>query len=100
LNGSTATVLWLGTEELSGKNAAFQRMADVLGPFYTLFEMGMALVESLRVTASLQDAEGNFITDWETVLGGTHSTGVTVRWRTIRAWKNCVVIAERIEDLP
>lgn len=27
-------------------------------------------------------------------------TGVAVSWRTIRAWKNRVVIAERIEDLP
>jgi hypothetical protein len=62
--------------------------------------MGMAFVESFRMTASSQDAEGNFTTDWETVLGGTYSTGIALRWRTIRAWKSRMVIAERIEDLP
>src|SRR5467141_1895008 len=39
-------VLWLGTEEMIGKTAAFQRMASVLEPIYTLFEIGMAFVES------------------------------------------------------
>jgi len=47
-----------------------------------------------------RNAEGNFITDWETVLGGTYSTGTAVRWRTVRAWKSRIVIAERIEGLP
>ena len=93
-------VLWLGTEEAIGKTGAFERMAEVLEPFFTLFEMGMAFVETFRVTGNFEDAEGNFITDWETVLGGRYSTGVVVRWRTIRAWKNRMVIAERIEDLP
>lgn len=97
---SNDLVLWLGTEEAIGRTAAFDRMADSLEPFFTLFEMGMAFIESFRVTANFEDAEGNFITDWETVLGGTYSTGVAVSWRTIRAWKNRVVIAERIEDLP
>src|SRR5258705_7156323 len=51
-------VLWLGTEEMIGKTAAFQRMASVLEPIYTLFEMGMAFVQSFRATANLQDAWG------------------------------------------
>ena len=93
-------VLWFDTEELSGKYIAFRRMGDVLEPFHTLFEMGMAFVESFGVTASLEDGERNFVTDWETVLGGMYSTRVPVRWRTIRVWKSRVVIAERIEHLP
>ncbi len=92
-------VLWLGAEAMIGRTAAFQRMATVLEPMHTLLEMGLASVASFRVTASAQDAEGNFITDWETVFGGTYSTGVALRWRTVRAWKSRVVIAERIEDL-
>jgi hypothetical protein len=55
---------------------------------------------SFRATASAQDAEGNFTTDWETVFGGTYSTGMPVRWRSVRAWKSRMVIAERIEDQP
>ena len=93
-------VLWLGAQETTGRTAAFQRMADVLEPVNTLLEMGLASIISFRTTASAQDSEGNFITDWETVLGGTYSTGMPVRWRTVRAWKNRMVIAERIENLP
>jgi hypothetical protein len=93
-------VLWLGPGETNGRTAAFQRMADVLEPINTLLEMGLASIVSFRVTASAQDTEGNFITDWETLLGGTYATGRAVRWRTVRAWKSRRVIAERIEDLP
>ncbi|MFZ1976154.1 MAG: hypothetical protein WAU89_25150 [Candidatus Acidiferrales bacterium] len=90
-------VLWLDAEAMIGRTAAFQRMAVVLEPMHTLLEMGLASIASFRVTASAQDAEGNFITDWETVFGGTYSTGVALCWRTVRAWKSRVVIAERIE---
>jgi hypothetical protein len=93
-------VLWLGAVESVGRAAAFQGMADVLEPMHTLLEMGLASIASFRATASAQDAEGNFTTDWEIVFGGTYSTGTAVRWRTVRAWKNRKVIAERIEDLP
>jgi len=92
-------VLRLGTEDANGRSAAFQRMAEVLEPFNTLFEMGLAFIESFRATAEVQDAEGNFITEWETVLGGSYATRTPVRWRTVRAWKRRVVIAERIEGL-
>src|SRR5260370_1782795 len=93
-------VLWLGTEEMIGKTAAFQRMASVLEPIYTLFGMGMAFVESFRATANSQDSVGNFITDWESVFGRTPLTTITSRWRTARALDQRVDIAERIESLP
>jgi hypothetical protein len=93
-------VQWLGTVESNGRAAAFQRMAAALEPMHTLLEMGLASVASFRVTASAQDAEGNFIADWEAAFGGAYSTGTAVRWRTVRAWKNRKVIAERIVDLP
>jgi hypothetical protein len=92
-------VLWLGAGETNGRTAAFQRMADVLEPINTLLEMGLASMVSFRTSASAQDTEGNFITDWETVLGGAYATGRIVRWRTVRAWHGRRVIAERIEDL-
>ncbi len=59
-------VLWLGAGETNGRTAAFQRIADVLEPINTLLETGMASIVSFRATASAQDTEGNFITDWET----------------------------------
>jgi hypothetical protein len=93
-------VLWLGAQETTGRTAAFQRMADALEPINALLEMGLASIVSFRPTESEQDTEGNLITDWECVLGGTYSTGTAIRWRTVRAWKSRAVIAERIEDLP
>jgi hypothetical protein len=93
-------VLWVGAEESNGRAAAFQRLAAVLEPMHTLLEMGLASIALFRATGSAQDAEGNFATDWETVLGGAYRTGVALRWRTVRAWKSGKVIAERIEDLP
>jgi hypothetical protein len=93
-------VLWLGAAESNGRAVAFQRMAAALEPMHTLLEMGLASIASFRATAGAQDAEGNFTTDWETVLGGRYSTGVAVCWRTVRAWKSRKVIAERIVDLP
>jgi hypothetical protein len=93
-------VLWFGAEMSDGRTAAFQRMADVLEPIHTLLEMGLASFASLRFTASAEDVEGNFTTDWETAFGGTYSTGIPVCWRTVRTWKSRNVIAERIEALP
>jgi len=34
-------VLWLGSELTSGKQAAFQRLADLLEPVHTVLEMGL-----------------------------------------------------------
>jgi len=92
-------VLSLGTDLTSGKRAAFERMEHACAPVYMLLEMGMAFVESFRVICMFQDAEGNFVSDWETVLGGSYATGNPVRWRTIRVWKDGAVIAERIESI-
>src|SRR5882724_11979038 len=38
---SDEVVLWLGTELTNGKQAAFQRLADVLEPVHTVLEMGV-----------------------------------------------------------
>jgi hypothetical protein len=93
-------VQWLGAVESSGRVAVFQRMAAALEPMHTLLETGVASIASFRATASAQDAEGNFVTDWEAIFGGPYSTGTAVRWRTVRAWMSRKVIAERIENLP
>ena len=53
-------VLWLGTEEMIGKTAAFQRMASVLEPIYTLFEMGMAFVISRNREFTRQRGEFHY----------------------------------------
>jgi len=38
-------VLWLGTELTNGKQAAFQRLADVLAAVHTVLEMGVGNVD-------------------------------------------------------
>jgi len=94
---SDEVVLWLGSELTSGKQAAFQRLADLLEPVHTVLEMGLGCVDVFRVVSSFRD--GDLISEWEAVLGGPYSTGAAIRWRTVRVWKQRVVIAERIEAL-
>jgi hypothetical protein len=84
---------------MNGRTTAFERMAGLLEPINTLLETGLASIVSFRAIRSAQDREGNFITDWETVFGGTDWAGTAVRWRTVRAWKSRKVVAERIENL-
>jgi len=96
---SDEVVLWLGTELTNGKQAAFQRLADMLEPVHTFLEMGVGCVAGFRVASNFQDSQGYFISEWEAVLGGPYSTGAAIRWRTVRVWKQRVVIAERIEGL-
>jgi hypothetical protein len=96
---SEDVVLWVGTAEMNGRTAAFEGTANLLEPIHTLLETGLASIVSFRATRSAQDPEGNFITDWEAVFGGTDWTGTSVRWRTVRAWKTRKVIAERFEQL-
>ena len=97
---SDEIVVLLGTELADGKQAVFGRLAGVLEPVHTLLEMGLACVDVFRVVSRFQNSQGDFISEWEAVLGGTYSTGAAFRWRTVRAWKQRVVIAERIEDCP
>jgi hypothetical protein len=97
---SDEIVLLLGTELADGKQAVFGRLAGVLEPVHMLLEMGLACVDVFRVVSRFQNSQGDFISEWEAVLGGTYSTRATFRWRTVRAWKQRVVIAERIEDCP
>ena len=96
---SDEVVLWLGTQLASGKQAAFQRLADALEPVHTVLEMGLGCIDVFRVVSSFQDAQGDFISEWEAVFGGPYSTGAAIHWRTVRVWKQRVVIAERIEGL-
>ncbi len=96
---SDEVVLWLGTELTNGKQAAFQRLADALEPVHTVLEMGLGCVDVFRVVSSFQDSQGDLISEWEAVLGGPYSTGAAISWRTVRVWKQRVVIAERIEGL-
>jgi hypothetical protein len=96
---SDEAVLWLGTDLTNGKPAAFHRLAEVLEPVHTVLEMGVGCVDVFRVVSSFQDSQGDLISEWEAVLGGPYSTGAGIRWRTVRVWKQRVVIAERIESL-
>src|SRR5260221_12733270 len=75
----------------------FQRLADLLEPVHTVLEMGLGCVDIFRVVSSFQDSKGDLISEWEAVLGGPYSIGAAIRWRTLRVWKQRVVIAERME---
>ena len=97
---SEDVVLWFQDELTHGKIPSFQRIAEAVEFIYTVFEMGMATIETCRVTAVHEGPQGEFHTDWEVVCGGAHSKGVPIRWRTTRVWKDQLVMAERIRSLP
>lgn len=91
---------WLGPELITGREKALARLAGSLEPIYTLLEMGTTTVESFQVTLTMKDPQGQLVSHWELRLGGAHATGIPLRWRTIRLWRNGVVIAERIARIP
>src|SRR6266404_1966821 len=93
------TLLLRGDRIMELRQAAFQRLADLLEPVHTVLEMGLGCVDIFRVVSSFQDSQGDLISEWEVVLGGPYSTGVVIRWRTLRVWKQRVVLAERMEAL-
>jgi len=93
---SEDVVLWFQDELTQGRIPSFQRIAEAVEFIYTFFEMGMATIETFRVTAVHEGPQGEFDTDWELVCGGAHSTGAPIRWRTTRVWKEQLVVAERI----
>src|SRR6266478_3173551 len=68
---SDEVVLWLGTELTNGKQAAFQRLADVLEPVHTVLEMGVGCVDVFRVVSSFQDSQGDLVSECEAVSGGS-----------------------------
>ena len=97
---SEDVALWLQDKLTEGKLASFRRMADALEPIHTLLEMGMASIDRFRLTSTCLSRQGEHAADWELVLGGTYSTGVPIRWRTNRVWKEGIVVAEFIRSLP
>ena len=68
-------VLWLGSELTSGKQAAFQRLADLLEPVHTVLEMGLGCVDIFRVVSSFQDSQGDLISEWEASLADLTQPG-------------------------
>jgi hypothetical protein len=91
---------WLGAELITGREEASARLADSLEPMYTFLEMGTMTVESFQVTVTMKDPQGQLVSHWQLRLGGPYATGKPLRWQTIRLWRNGVVIAERIANLP
>src|SRR5258708_19788789 len=67
-------VLWLGSELPSGKQAAFQRLADLLEPGHTVLEMGLGCVDIFRVVSSFQDSKGVLFSECEALLSGPYPT--------------------------
>jgi hypothetical protein len=97
---SEDVALWLQDKLTEGKLASFRRMADALEPIHTLLEMGMASIDKFQLTSTCLSRQREHAADWELVLGGTYSTGVPIRWRTNRVWKEGIVVAEFIRSLP
>ena len=95
---SEDAAFWLGRDLLIGSNNAWKSLAVQIEPFITLFEMGIATVESLRVEQTIIDPEGQISTVWELKLVGLYVNPQPLRWKTTRLWKNGLVVAEHIHE--
>ena len=95
---SDDAAFWVGRDLLIGSNNAWKSLAVQIEPFITLFEMGMATVDSLRVEQTIIDYEGQISTVWELTLVGLYVNPQPIRWKTTRLWKNGMVVAEHIHE--
>jgi len=95
---SEDAAFWLGRDLPIGSNNAWKSLAVQIEPFITLFEMGIANVESLRVEQTIIDHEGQISTVWELTFVGLYVNSQPIRWKTTRLWKNGMVVAEHIHE--
>jgi len=95
---SDDVAFWVGHDLFIGTDNTWRSLAAQIEPLITLFEMGMAKVESLRVEQTIIDHEGQIYTLWELTLAGVYGNPQPLRWKTIRLWKNGMVVAERIYE--
>jgi hypothetical protein len=93
---SDDVAFWVGHDLFIGSDNAWRSLAVHIEPLITLFEMGIAKVESLRVEQTVIDREGQISTLWELTLAGLYVNPQPLRWKTTRLWKNGMVVAERI----
>jgi hypothetical protein len=95
---SEDAAFWLGRDLLIGSNSAWKFLAVQIEPLISLFEMGIAKVESLRVEQTIIDHEGQISTVWELTLVGLYANPQPLRCKTTRLWKNGMVVAEHIHE--
>jgi hypothetical protein len=95
---SDDAAFWIGRDLLIGSNKAWKSLAVQIEPFITLFEMGIATVDSLRVEQTIIDYEGQISTVWGLMLVGLYINPQPIRWKTTRLWKNGMVVAEHIHE--
>jgi len=89
---------WVGHDLFTGSDDAWKSLAVHIEPLITLFEMGIATVESLGVEQTFIDNEGQISTLWELTLAGPYVNPRPLRWKTTRVWKNGMVVAEHIHE--
>ena len=96
---SDDAAFWVGHDLFIGSDSAWRSLAVQIEPLITLFEMGMAKVESLEVEQTVIDHEGQISTLWELTLVGPYVNPQPLGWKTTRLWKNGMVVAERIYEV-
>jgi hypothetical protein len=95
---SDDVAFWVGHDLFVGGDEAWGSLAVQIEPLITLFEMGIAKVESLGVEQTIIDHEGQISTLWELTLVGPNVNPQPLRWKTTRLWKDGMVVAERIHE--
>jgi hypothetical protein len=85
------------TEQIRGKARVSSLLCNFLVPLHIMAEIGGVSI-SIRQIAMPVDAAGETHSAWTLDLVGASGRSCTLRWRTLRRWKDSLVVYEHHYD--
>ena len=85
------------TEQIRGKASVSSLLCDFLVPLHIMAEIGGVSI-SIRQITMPGDAAGETHSAWTLDLVGATGRSCTLSWRTLRRWKDSLVVYERHYD--
>ena len=86
-----------GEEPIRGKAKVRSLLANFLAPLHVMAEVGGLLI-SIRQTTIPGDVAGETHSAWTLDLVGVSGRTCTVTWRTLRKWRDSLVVYEHHYD--
>src|SRR5215469_7837617 len=86
-----------GTRQIRGKARVSSLLFDFLAPLHMMAEIGGVSI-SIRQIMMPSDATGETHSAWTLDLVGASGRSCTLSWRTLRRWKDSLVVYEHHYD--
>jgi hypothetical protein len=87
----------ISTEQIRGKARVSSLLYGFLGPLHIMAEIGGVLI-SIRQITMPGDAAGETHSAWTLDLVGVSGRSCTLSWRTLRRWRDSLVVYEHHYD--